>query len=61
MQGHLGSVCECGKEAGRTNHRDNAARGISSAKKDGSGREEDDSKPSPVTSGACRTNQKRQS
>jgi hypothetical protein len=40
---------ECEKEGGRTNQGGNVARG-SAAKKDGSGREEEDSKPSPVTS-----------
>ena len=51
------SLRECKKEAGRTNHKDNVARG-GSAQKDCGGREEEDSKLSPVTGSADRTNHK---
>jgi hypothetical protein len=48
------SLRECGQEAGRTNGRGNA--NVSSSKKAGGDREEEDSKPSLVTSsGAART------
>jgi hypothetical protein len=47
------SRLECGQETGGTNGRGNA--NVSSSKKAGGDREEEDSKPSLVTSGAART------
>jgi hypothetical protein len=46
------SLRQCGQETGRTNQRGTANARRSASKKDGvGGREEEDSKPSPVTSG----------